>query len=233
MDVKTQSVEQYLFEQLNKVAPGKYGLASVLQYMKEKLRFQCNHLKGRGVPGVHHKDYNFSIFTFPNGVTEIKCLYNCGLKIRSDEKELVSAFKELADLPTSNSPAKAEERYATKNGKRIPVDPGPVPVYTDAQRQRIKESGEIFLKSLQFGLESGRILPGDEVLGGIFPHPDPVEAPDSIVERGIKQAFAKVRGRKVLNATVVAQDKVPALKPVRKRKTQSRQRKRSGQGRTQ
>jgi len=100
MEVKPQTVEQFLFEQLEKIAPGKYTLANVLQLFKSRLRFNCQHLKGRhsgATTAGLHKDYNLSIFTFPNGVTEIKCLYNCGLKIRSDEKELTSAFNELYD----------------------------------------------------------------------------------------------------------------------------------------
>ena len=106
----TQTVEQFLFEQLEKVAPGKYTLASVLQLFKTKLRFPCTHLKGRQTgrfPGFV-KDYNFSIFTFPTGVTEIRCLYNCGLSVSSDDIEQTSVFNELYDYPTTNTRAKTQ-----------------------------------------------------------------------------------------------------------------------------
>jgi len=226
MEVKTQTVEQFLFEQLQKIAPGKYGIADVLQLFKSKLRFACSHLKG-GSRLAGHKDYNFSIFTFPTGITEIKCLYNCGLKIRSDEKDLESAFKQLLDLPTSNTRASAE--YIK------PINPGPVPVYTDAYRQRIRESTDMFWENISQGIQSGRIKSSDLVLGGVFKHPDPVEAPDSIVERGIAQAYQRGKNKPpVLKALVVVQDSVPALKPVKTntkirksrkaRKTQSRRR---------
>ncbi len=206
MEVKTQTVEQFLFEQLQKIAPGKYGIADVLQLFRSKLLFACSHLKG-GNRLAGHKDYNFSIFTFPNGITEIKCLYNCGLKIRSDEKDLESAFKQLRDLPTSNTRASAE--YIK------PINPGPVPVYTDKDRQRIRESNDLFWKNLSQGIESGRIKPNDPILGGVFPHPDPVEAPDSVVERGIAQAYQRGKNKlPVLKAQVVVQDSVPALEPV-------------------
>jgi hypothetical protein len=225
MEVKAQTIEQFLVEQLEKIAPGKYTLASVLQLFKSKLRFPCSHLKGGAYLGSPTKDYNLSIFTFPNGVTEIKCLYNCGLKIRSDEKELSAAFQQLNELPTSNHPASSEVLLCSKGGKRIPVDPGPAPVYSDEYRQRIKESTDRFLKAIEAGLENGRIKPDDPILGGVFPHPDPVEAPDSMVERGILQSYA--HGRKnspVVKATVVVQDSIPAPKKIRKRKTQSRKR---------
>src|SRR5690348_4353815 len=124
MDVQTQAIEKFLVEQLEKIAPGKYRLADVLTLFKSRLRFPCSHLKGHlhRLPGSL-KDYNLSIFTFPTGVTEIKCLYNCGLKIRSDEKELTDQFNELYDLPSSNSRAMAEVQ--SKN-----QDPGPAPMYT-------------------------------------------------------------------------------------------------------
>jgi hypothetical protein len=229
MEVKTQTVEQFLFEQLQKVAPGKYTIGSVLDQFKGKLRFACNHLKGgsgKARYSTSPKDYNLSIFTFPNGVTEVKCLYNCGLKIRSDEKDLTNEFNQLYDLPSTNHKASAE----VKGGK---IDPGPAPVYTDAQRQRIKESADIFFKGLVLAVESGRVKQGDPVLGGVFPHPDPIEAPDSIIERAIKTQHVKALAKKMgLKAVVVAHDKIPALvlvKKIRKtRKTKSRQRKRSG-----
>lgn len=231
MEVKTQTVEQFLLEQLEKIAPGKYALANVLQLFKSRLRFSCSHLKGGGrrssLSGLG-KDYNLSIFTFPNGVTEIRCLYNCGLKIRSDETELVAAFNELYDFPSSNHPAASESVCRVlKNGERLPIDPGPVPTYSDEYRQRIRESTDMFWKSIEQGLENGRIKPNDPILGGIVPHPDPVEAPDSIVERGIKQAFVKAKSKPpVLKALVTVQDSVPALKPAKTkiRKTQSRKR---------
>jgi hypothetical protein len=237
MDVKTQTVEQFLFEQLDKIAPGKIiPCESVLQQFKSRLRFPCSHLKGggtaRALTGLS-KDYNLSIFTFPTGVTEIKCLYNCGLKIRSDEKELKSAFSELYDLPSSNTRATSE--VMSKK-----VDPGPVPYYTDAKRQSIRESTEMFWRVLKVGLDTGRIKPTDLILGAVLPHPDPIEAPDSIVERGIKNGYKKMKSRKLLQAVVVVQDRIPEPKAgpgkpikIRKaerkaRKTQSRQRKRSG-----
>ncbi len=218
MYVKTPTVEQFLVEQLERVAPGKYTLANVLELFKSRLRFSCTHLKGGrshryGLLG--HKDYNLSIFTFPNGVTEIKCLYNCGLKIRSDEKELVRAFNELYDLPSTNSPAASEGFVTIKNGERIPIDPGPAPVYSDAYRQRIRESNDIFWKSIACGLESGRIKPSDSILGGVFPHPDPVEAPDSQVERGIAEALKQSKSKQVLRVQVVVQDSIPALEPIK------------------
>jgi hypothetical protein len=190
-------VEQLLFEQLEKVAPGKYTLASVLQLFKAKLRFSCHHLKGArgngqpvfGVPVS--KDYNLSIFTFPTGVTEIKCLYNCGLKIRSDQPELVSAFNELYDYPTTNHPASSEQLQTLKNGTRVPIDPGPVPTYTDEDRKRIRESNDRFIEVVERALENGRIQPGDAILGGVFPHPDPIEAPDSEIRRNMLNALRR------------------------------------------
>lgn len=208
MEVKTaQTVEQFLVEQLERVAPGKYDIADVLQLFKSKLRFACNHLKGNSLRLVGHKDYNLSIFTFPNGITEIKCLYNCGLKIRSDEKDLAGAFSQLSDLPTSNSRAQSEYR--------LPLDPGPVPVYTDAYRQRIRESTDMFWESINQGLKNGCIKPDDPVLGGMFPHPDPVEAPDSIIKRGIAEGFKQLKSKTVLNVQVVVQDSIPAIEPAK------------------
>lgn len=234
----SQTVEQFLFEQLEKVAPGKYTLASVLQQFKAKLRFPCTHLKGGKSPrslARPGKDYNLSIFTFPTGVTEIKCLYNCGLKIRSDEKELTTAFNELYDYPSTNTKATSEQCWLVKGGKSLPIDAGPAPTYTDADRQRIRESTELFWKTVELGMASGRIKPNDPILGAIISHPDPIEAPDSIVERGIKLVFLKARARKLFQAKAVVQDSIPALDPVKSnkkirkaRKTQSRQRKRSG-----
>jgi len=219
--MEVQTVEQFLVEQLERIAPGKYALADVLQLFKSRLRFSCNHLKGGGRARSGYKDYNLSIFTFPSGVTEIKCLYNCGLKIRSDEKDLSRAFSQLRDLPTSNT--KAQSEY------RLPIaDPGPVPVYTDAYRRSIKESNDMFWESITQGLLNGRIKPSDPILGAVLPHPDPVEAPDSIVERGIRNDFLRSKRKSSAKAQVVVQDSVPALKPVKKirktRKTQSRKR---------
>ncbi len=192
--MEVQIVEQFLVEQLEKIAPGKYGIVDVLRLFKNKLRFPCNHLKGGRYYRVSGpKDYNLSIFTFPTGVTEIKCLYNCGLKIRSDNKELVTVFNELRDLPSSNSPAKSEECVTIKDGKRVPIDPGPVPTYSDEYRQRIKESTDMFWKSISQGLENGRIKSDDPILGAVLPHPDPVEAPDSQVERCLLQAYQRTK----------------------------------------
>lgn len=233
----TQTAEQFLVEQLDKVAPGKYTLAGVLQLFKSKLRFPCSHLKGGGrrtsLQGPE-KDYNLSIFTFPTGITEIKCLYNCGLKIRSDEKELASAFNELYDFPSTNRPATAERHFFIKGGKRAPIDPGPVPTYSDETRQRIRESTDMFCKTINQGLLTGRIKPDDPILGGVLPHPDPIEAPDSIIERDLKK-FHYIRQRQkempLLKARVVVQDSVPALttntkirKSRKASKTQSRKR---------
>ena len=190
----TQTVEQFLFEQLEKIAPGKYAVQDVLRLFKNKLRFSCTHLKGGRTHQGPGKDYNLSIFTFPNGVIEIKCLYNCGLKIRSDEKELTKAFNELYDLPTSNSKAAAEQL-----GK---LNPGPVPTYSDEYRQRIRESGEVFWNLVNFRLANGLIKIDDQILGTVLPHPNPVEAPESIVGRTIKQAYQKIK------------DRVPASEPV-------------------
>jgi len=235
MEVKPQSVEQFLVEQLEKVAPGKYSFASALQFFKTRLRFPCNHIKGGGrrsslISGG--KDYNISIFTFPTGVTEVKCLYNCGLKIRTDEPLLVHAYNELYDLPSTNSKASAEVIKHTKNGKVIPVDPGPTPVYTDEYRKRIRESNDRFLDYLDRSRLRGRIKPDEKILGGTFPHPDPVEAPDSIIKRTVLQAFKKAkRNPPIHTALAVFQDSIPALEPVKvktkirkARKTQSRKR---------
>lgn len=254
-----QTVEQFLFEQLEKVAPGKYTLASALQIFKSKLRFPCTHLKGGKSPlrlVGPSKDYNLSIFTFPTGVTEIKCLYNCGLKIRSDEKDLLHLFNELYDLPSTNSCATAEVQRYSRGGKNVPIDPGPAPTYSEATRQRIRESTDLFWKSISQGLENGRIKPDDPILGGIKPHPDPIEAPDSVIKREINRGFQQIKNKQpVLKGVVVTlQDSVSSLEPVKdfpvsgaalgvgptvrhriklgttrkKRKTQSRQRKRSG-----
>lgn len=231
----TQTVEQFLFEQLEKAAPGKYTLANVLQLFKAKLRFACTHLKGGGRrasiqgPG---KDYNLSIFIFPTGVMEIKCLYNCGLKIRSDEKDLIAAFNELYHLPTTNRPASAEHIFHIKDGKRVPIDPGPAPVYSDEYRQHIRKSTDMFWNSIKFGLFTGSIKPNDPILGAVLPHPDPIEAPDSQIERGMAQAYARVKGKPTLTpAYVVMRDSVPSFEPVKTqnkirkaRKTQSRKR---------
>ena len=42
--MEAQTVEQFLFEQLEKIAPGKYALADVLHLFKSKLKFPCTHL---------------------------------------------------------------------------------------------------------------------------------------------------------------------------------------------
>lgn len=217
----TQTVEQFLIEQLEKVAPGKYGIVDVLQLFKAKLRFPCNHLKGGRVPRGSHKDYNLSIFTFPTGVTEIKCLYNCGLKIRSDEESMQRAFEELYDLPTSNIRASSEVEHQSKGGKRIPIDPGPTPTYTDEYRRRIKESNDLFWKFVEKGLADGNFKK--------VPHPQPIEAPDTQIERGIQQAYQRAKNSKpVVVGNVTFSEAVPALEPVKStkirkaRKTQSR-----------
>lgn len=228
MDVKAQTVEQFLFQQLEKVAPGKYTVAGVLRLFQSKLRFPCTHLKGGHVGRASmRRDYNLSIFTFATGVIEIKCLYNCGLKIRSDQKDLIDSFNELYDLPTTNSPATSECHWLVKNGERNPIDPGPAPTCSDERRQGIRESNDKFLMYINQGLESGRVKHGDPILGAVLPHPDPIEAPDSIVERGIILDHY-MRNRKLAQAVVTALDKIPALEPVktkiRKCKTQSRKR---------
>jgi hypothetical protein len=224
----TQTVEQFLLEQLERVAPGKYSLANVLEQFKSKLRFACTHLKGGGrrssLNGIG-KDYNLSVFTFPNGVTEVKCLYNCGLKARSDQKDLVNAFNQLYDLPSSNTRASSE----VASGKR---DPGPVPTYSDEYRQRIKESTDLFWKSITQGLENGRIKADDPILGALLPHPDPKEAPESIVERGIKLRHLRQREKAMSKpSTLIPENRVRGFDPepikrntkIRKsRKTQSR-----------
>src|ERR1700733_14159753 len=174
--METQTVEQFLFEQLEKIAPGKYTLASVLQIFKSKLRFPCTHLKGgRGARGpAWAKDYNLSVFTFSTGVTEIRCLYGCGLKVRSTEADMKLAFAELmsiASAQSTNTPAAAESVYIVRDGKRSIIDPGPVPVYTDADRARIKHSNDLFWNYINKGLQTGIIKPGDPILGGEFPHP--------------------------------------------------------------
>jgi len=230
----SQTVEQYLYEQLEKIAPGKYTLASVLQQFKAKLRFPCAHLKGGRQQAPYAKDYNLSIFTFPTGVTEVKCLYNCGLKIRSDETDLKSQFNDLYELPTTNSKASSEV---------IPKkDPGPVPTYSDEYRQRIKDNSEMFLVTLDKLIALGRVNLGDTILGGTFPHPDPIEEPTTIIQRGIAKQLWKskvLKAKKPLNSTVIAnplvvvQDSIPEpaktdTKIRKARKTQSRQRKRSG-----
>jgi len=224
MDVKGQSVEQFLLEQLQKVAPGKYTVAGVLEQFKAKLRFPCNHLKGGSRiirPSGLRKDYNLSIFTFPNRVTEIKCLYNCGLKIRSDEKELTEAFDYLSDLPTTNTKA-ATESLLKRN------HPEPVPTYSDAYRRRIRESSDRFWNAVTEGLENGRIQPNDLILGGIFPHPGPVEAPDSIVEREMMRVYRKNKKpapRPLITVEDIVPGQVKSFTKIRKtRKAQSRKR---------
>jgi len=74
----------------------------------------------------------------------------------------------------------------------------------------------MFWKSITQGLENGRIKSDDPILGATLPHPDPIEAPDSIVKRGIARAFELSKSKPpVLKATVVVQDSVPALEPVK------------------
>lgn len=234
--METQTIEQFLLEQLNVVAPGKYVLANVLQLFKSKLRFPCTHLKGGRRTHANSKDYNLSVFTYSTGVIEIKCLYNCGLKISSTDTVLANAFAELRDIAnreSTNSQASAEVRLVMKNGARVPIDPGPAPVYTDAYRQRIKDSNDAILAMLERKLSQGVIAECYPMLGGHFPHPDPIEAPDSQVERNMLAAHKKLKERnesfrKSVQATVVVQDSFPALEPVKKihktRKTQSRKR---------
>lgn len=223
--MEIQTVEQFLFEQLEKIAPGKYTLANVLQLFKHTLRFPCSHLKGGNHRHAHSKDYNLSIFRFSTGVTEIKCLYNCGLKIRSTDSSLGLAFKELYDIArnqSTNSPASAE----VKGGK---LDPGPVPTYSDAYRQRIKDSTEAFVKTIERQIELGLTKQGAAILGGIFPHPDPVESPESIIEHKMLQSFQKAKTSKpLLTAIAVVQNSVPALKPVKLKKIRKTQSRRKG-----
>ena len=221
--MEDRSVEKFLFDQLEKVAPGKYTIASVLQLFKSKLRFPCTHLKGGGRVSPLRalgKDYNLSIFTFSSGVTEIKCLYNCGLKISTADRDLVSAYNDLYDIARSQS-----TNFPASSERRPLQDPGPAPTYTDAYRQRIRENSDRMIETLKANLEQGVIKPGSEILGGIFPHPDPIEAPESQLERSLFQAYKKLRSAPpALTALVVVQDQVPLLKPKKIRKAQSRRR---------
>jgi hypothetical protein len=198
--------DELVFQALQQIAPGKYRRLPIW----ERVKCRARHLKGGGHVAGPHKDYNLSVFRFPDGVTEIKCLYNCGLKVRSNEPGRREEFEELMDLmerSSSNSRASSEVC-----GKRNP--PGPVPVYSDAYRQRIKESTDVFLKTIQQGVESGRIKLDDPILGTVRPHPDPVEAPESEVERGIVNAFARTKVKAVKNS----------IKAKKARKTKSRRR---------
>lgn len=222
METNQQIVEQFLFEQLEKIAPGKYSLANVLQQFKTKLRFPCNHLKsGRGI-ATGYKDYNFSVFKFPTGITEIKCLYGCGLKVRSDEKGLKQEYQQLLDLPTTNSVAAAELTIPAGG-----INPGPVPTYTDEYREQVQER--------ERGVwEWAKTNPEEywkRYINISWNHPDPIEAPESAVERQIKMTLAKNKvTKRITGVKAVCQDPIgiPALIPVKKireaSKTQSRKR---------
>lgn len=223
------TIEQFLFEQLEKIAPGKYTLASVLQRLKSGLRFPCTHLKGgKGRSLTFAKDYNIAVFNFADRTSEVKCLYGCGLKIRVDSKEKPADFIELASLPTTNSVASSEV-FKTVSSTRgvLPLDPGPIPTYTDADRARIQEREDGFWKWAKAKPEEYH-----KRFGNVdYNHPDPIEAPESVIPRQMKAALANVKSRPpVLKATVTFQDEgIPALEPVKKhtkirkaRKTQSR-----------
>src|SRR6266403_1738451 len=143
------------------------------------------------------------------------------MEVQTVEQFLVEQLNKLVPgkytLASTNT--KASSEWFSKRG-----DPGPVPTYSDEYRRRVRESTDVFLNVLNFGLESGRIKSGDPILGGVFPHPDPKEAPESEVERDIHAAYARIKKRKA-TATVVPSNSTPVqLKKIRKRKTQSRKR---------
>lgn len=195
-----EAVEMWLFKQLQEIAPGKYVLASYLERVKPTLRFPCTHLKGGKYLRTGQKDWNLSFFRFATGISEIKCLYGCGLKLRSDEGDK-DAWTELHGLfQNSTNTTAASEINAKRN------DPGPVPTYTDAARARIQERENGFWKWAKANPEEYR-----ERFGNVdYNHPDPKEAPESIIPRQMEAALANVKSRPpVLKATVTFQDSIP------------------------
>lgn len=176
-------IEANLFEALQLIAPGKYRRISY----EQRVKCPANHLKGgRTGRAPLGKDYNLSVFTFPTGVTEIKCLYNCGLKVRSDEGRKED-FEDLVGLMKQSTNSRNSSEWRIKRN-----DPGPTPVYTDKDRQRIRENAEMLWKWLEVKTKNGEDVSG-YLAGSIVDHPDPVEAPESIVERQLKSTFRKAK----------------------------------------
>lgn len=142
------------------------------------------------------------MFHFADRTSEVKCLYGCGLKIRVDSKEKSADFIELANLPTTNSVASSEV-FKTVSSTRgvLPLDPGPIPTYTDADRARIQEREDGFWKWAKANPEEYR-----ERFGNVdYNHPDPIEAPESIIERKMKSIMAKrPKPRPLINARQAA-----------------------------
>lgn len=253
IDAQAKTVlEFWLFQQLKELVPGKYTLSSVLERLKSGLRFACTHLKGgkRRAYGVQKEDYNFSLFRYATGVTEIKCLYSCGLKVTdADNKYDFLELQELFRGRSSNYPA-SSEIYAAM--MRPGFTPGPVPTYTDADRARIQERERKFWEWAKANPEEYR-----KQYGGVsHVHPDPAIANQknfSFVnhDKIVAEAYAfaeKINAKRAAkaaikthvgplnNVTVVFEDEgVPALVPKKKisyktmdklirkvRKTQSR-----------
>lgn len=240
-------LEFWLFKQLQEIAPGKYFLAPILQRLKAGLRNpECRHLKGGRALTAFAKDYNLSVFRFADGVTEIKCLYNCGLKLRSDSADKAD-FAELLDIARqSTNTVATSEIYATTTAKGF--TPGPIPTYTEADRARIQEREQEFWKWAKAYPEEYRKQYGNVV----YNHPDPKEAPESIIPRQMANIMAKrpkplprpkltqdtfdaLRAAAAIpkpNLKVIYQDEgIPALESVKQnnkirkaRKTQSRKR---------
>lgn len=203
--INAASIEPALFELLQTIAPGKYRRVSY----EQRVKCTANHLKGGRTGRLPlGKDYNLSVFTFPTGVTEIKCLYNCGLKVRSDEGRKED-FEDLLWLMKQSTNSSNSSECASKRN-----DPGPAPVYTDADRQRIRDSAEMFTKWLATKIENGEDV--SKYLIADCNHPDPIEAPESIVERQLKTIFIEAEIAKFPEVPE------PCKTTVQKRKTKSR-----------
>lgn len=239
-----EAVERWLLKQLQEIAPGKYVLAPFLQRVKSTLRNpECRHLKG-GPGSLVGKDYNLSFFTFVDGVSEIKCLFGCGLKLRSDVANK-NDWSELIDLLHGSTNTRASSEVVLRRN-----NPGLIPTYTDADRARIQEREDGFWKWAKANPEEYR-----ERFGNVdYNHPDLKEAPESIIPRQManimakrpkplprpkltQDAFEALRASHIAtksapkpNLKVVYQDEgIPALEPVKQnnkirkaRKTQSR-----------
>lgn len=226
MEVLT--LEKFLFQELEKIVPGKYVLSNIL------LRHPCptRHKKGNSLRLAGYKDdWNLAMHLFPNGVTKIWCLTHCGLCVSSDDKERAADFAQLSEaMLHSTNYRSSSEVHGTPN-------PGPEVAHTPEHRERIKRINDMMLAAISQRVKDGTATEKDFIQ--VVEHPDPSVAnqgPRKTLAQITEEAYAVVDKFKkkqiTVNATVVYQDPVgiPALEPVtntkirKARKTQSRKR---------
>lgn len=212
------TLERFLFNELEKIAPGKYTLSNILE------RTPCtqSHLKGGPIRGGRGKDWNLACHTFPNGIKKIWCLYGCGLTVSSNNSDTRIEWAQMSRaFEDSSNRSSASELRPLR-------DPGKPRVATEADRQRIRDSEAAIQAIITERIKSGTATKDD-----FFheePHPDPRfrGEPNKSHDQIVKEAYdlvAKFTARRdaaeaaskgvQANLTCIDNEGVPALEPVK------------------